>query len=440
MPGMPLRNSRRDALAVALAVTGWVWALDGAKGGNWPSWRGASGDDGVARESDLPLDWNATRNIRWKVALPDPGNSTPIVWGNHIFLTQAVASDQRRTLICLDRKEGRVLWQKGPVWTREERSHATNPFCSASPVTDGERVVAWFGSAGLYAYDLEGKELWQRDLGIQDHEWGYGSSPILYKDLCILFFGPGERQFLLAVDKRTGKSVWQKEPPAIEARPRTDGFRGRESNGIVGAFGSPILVQAGGRDELVMSFPQRLCAYDPMSGQELWSCDGMNELIYTSAIAGDGLVVGMGGFMGTAMAVKAGGDGDVTDTHRLWRQERTKNRIGSGVIHDGHIYILNSDGIAECFELRTGTRVWDERLPVLGPKSESWSCMTLAGDRIYVPNQSGDVVVLKASPTFEVLGVNGVGNELTNASLAASDGELFLRTHQHLYCISIKGD
>lgn len=440
MPGM---SFSRNLLLKLAGWTGGVCFFLGVcslplTAGNWPAWRGDVAGTGATEDSGIPLEWSSSKNIRWKQPLPERGNSTPIIWEDRVFLTQAIESEDKRLLMCLDRKNGRVLWKKGATWTQEERSHRTNPFCSASPVTDGDRVIAWFGSAGVFAYDFKGNELWHRDLGIQDHEWGYGGSPVIYKNLCILFFGPGKGQTLLALDKRTGKTVWKVEPDAIEKRPRTDGFRGNEGNGKVGAFGTPILVNVDGHAELVMSFAQRLRAYDPMTGKELWNCDGMNELVYTSAIAGEGHVVGTGGYLGTAMAVKAGGRGDVTDTHRQWRFERTKNRIGSGVIYKGHIYLLNSDGIAECFELVTGKRIWQERLPSKGPTSESWSCLTLVGDRIYVPNQSGDVVVFRASTKFEVLAINGVGNELTNASLAVSDGDLFLRTHKNIYCISEK--
>ena len=204
---------------------------------------------------------------------------------------------------------------------------------------------------------------------------------------------------------------------------------------MVGAFGSPILIQNGESDELVMSFPQQLRAFAPRTGRPLWNCDGVNELVYATPIAGEGVAVAMGGYAGTSIAVKLGGHGDVTATHRLWQSVRTKQRIGSGVIHDGHIYILSTEGIAECIDLRGGKPVWTERVKAPGPKSESWSSMVLAGGHLYVLNQSGDTVVLKASPKFEVVAVNSLGNELTNASHAISDGDIFIRTHQNLWCI-----
>lgn len=397
--------------------------------GNWPAWRGAEGS-GVANENGLPTKWSATENVRWKVPLPEAGNSTPVVWGNRIFLTQPAGKD-KRTLMCLDRKTGKMLWQKAVTGQPNEDTHDTNPYCSATPVTDGERVIVWYGSAGMHCYDFDGKELWKREFPKIDHEWGYGSSPLIEGDLCIFYHGPGENSRLMAVNKKTGKTVWEAQDPPIQKRARTDGFRGQEQKGIVGSFASPIVANK----ELIMVYPQMICAFDPKTGKELWRCDGLNELIYTSPIAGDGVVVAMGGFLGTSVAVKQGGKGDVTETHRLWTSVRTKNRLGSGVIKDGYVYVLNTEAIAECIELKTGKSLWQERVTAVGPKSSSWSSMVLAGDHIYVLNQSGDTVVMKAAPKFEIVGVHSIGNELTNASHALSDGEIFIRTHQHLWCI-----
>jgi hypothetical protein len=183
-----------------------------ASGENWPAWRGPRGD-GSCSEQGLPTTWSKTENVAWKVALPERGNSTPIVWNDRVFITQTLEQAGRRTLMCFDRQDGRLLWQAGTVWHEKEPTHGTNPMCSASPVTDGERVVAWFGSAGLFCYDFQGNLLWKRDLGLQRHIWGYGSSPVLHGDLCFLNFGPGERSFLIAVNKKTGETVWQHDEP-----------------------------------------------------------------------------------------------------------------------------------------------------------------------------------------------------------------------------------
>ncbi|MDB6033166.1 MAG: Serine/threonine protein kinase [Verrucomicrobiales bacterium] len=405
-----------------------------AAAANWPSWRGPEGT-GIAPDEHPPLRWSANENVRWKAPLPDKGNSSPIVWQNRVFITQALEKEGRRTVMCFDRNNGKVLWQNGPIYKEPEESHPANPQCAASPVTDGERVIAFFGSAGIYCFDMDGKEVWRRDLGKHHHEWGYAASPIIHGDLCILNFGPGERQFMIGLNKKTGKTLWEKEIPQSKPIKRTDGFAGREKGGMIGSWSTPLIAKVNGRDELIMSFSDRLGAMDPGTGKELWTCDGLNPLIYASPLFGEGVAVGMGGFLGTTIAVKAGGQGDVTGTHRLWQTPRTKSRLGSGVIYKGHIYILNTEGIAECLELTTGKSIWTERVKGSGSKSESWSSMVLAGERIYISNQGGDTFVVKASPQFELLATNSIGDEMTNATSAISDGQVFIRTFKNLWCI-----
>ena len=542
--------------------------------------------------------------MRWRVDLPGPGNSSPIVWGNRVFVTQFVKSENRRTVMCFDRVAGKLLWQSGVTYTERESTQQNNPFCAATPVTDGERVIASFGSAGLYCYDFDGKELWHRDLGKINHMFGNASSPVIHGDRCFLHVGPDEKSRLVAVDKRTGEIAWNVEAPKVDpseqppmiagggagpganaaarfnigtpvapeifsqadknadkkvnkeefvavadlwfdkidgeksgklsaeqfaakfydAVPAKDesgeprrgpsrttapafftaadndkdgslsraelkgtfaewfanwdsanaglneeklrdglnavllnvadlpiggrggaGGRGGGAAGRGGFTGPPpgswstsIIVRASGRDELIMNFPNRLAAYDPNTGKQLWISKGLDTMVYTTPLWHDGTVVAMSARMngGTAIALKPGGSGDVTESQRLWRLEQIKGRFGSGVIHEGHIYGITDNGLAECFELKTGKRLWEERLKGPGAKSSSrWSSMILADGKIYVPNQSGDVFALRANPTFEVLATNSV-SEPTNASLAASDGDLFLRTDKSLWCFA----
>jgi len=415
------------ALASLILSPGQLYA-------NWPAWRGPDGS-GVTPEKNIPTRWSATENVRWKIPLPDRGNSTPVIWGDKVFVTQAVEKDHTRSLMCFSRRDGKLLWQKSVTYTAKEESHKDNPHCSASPVTDGERVIVSHASAGTFCYDLDGKELWKRDLGRQEFEWGSGSSPVLHGDTCFIYHGPGKGAHLIALDKKSGETFWKYDEPEIDVGKRTDGFRGQEP-GIICTYSTPVIVKAAGRDELLMSFPRYLRAFDPKTGKELWHCDGLNPLVYTSPIHSDGIAVAMGGFFGDTIAVKTGGSGDVTGTHRVWRTERAKTGIGSGVVHDGHIYIVNASGIADCIELKTGKIIWTERVKGDGPKSDTWSSMVLSGDRLYILNQSGDCVVLNASPKFELIGANSVGNEMCNASLAVSGGDLFIRTHKHLWCIA----
>ena len=396
---------------------------------NWPQWRGPLGT-GVTNETRLPTRWDAESHVQWKTALPERGNSTPAIWGKRVFVTQARGA--QRLVICLDRADGKVLWEKGTTYSGPEAFHPTNTPCAASPATDGEVVVANFGSAGVFAFDFEGRILWQADLGTVTHQWGYAASPVLDGDRCFVHFGPGKNNLIAAFDKRSGKKLWQVNVPLEHPNERADGFAGKQ--GEIGSWSTPILVRTEKRTELIVSLPGRLTAFDPEAGKELWRCGGLNPLLYTSAMAGDGLVVGSGGYGGSTVAVRPGGSGDVTQ-QRLWHKLRDKQRIGSGVITKGHLYILNTPGTAQCVDLATGDTVWEQRLSGVGARSESWSSMILAGDLIYVNNQAGDVFILKAAPKFELIATNSISDGIMNASIAVSDGELFLRTEKHLWCI-----
>ncbi|MGB0580273.1 MAG: PQQ-binding-like beta-propeller repeat protein [Limisphaerales bacterium] len=396
---------------------------------NWPQWRGPTGD-GVSRETGLPMTWDDETNVRWKTPLPGEGNSTPVVWGNKIFLAQA--AEEERLLMCFARSNGKLMWKRGVKHSAEEISHKTNPKASSSPATDGERVVVSFSSGGVHCFDMNGKPLWKRDLGKQAHIWGYGASPAIIGDLVYLNFGPGERTFLIAMNKRTGETVWKSDEPGGGFGNKVPGKSGREI--WIGSWSTPIQREVSGRDELIMTWPHRVVGLDPLTGKEFWECEGLNPLVYTSPIYSDGVVVAMGGYSGSAIGVRAGGTGDVTDTHRLWRHPKTKQRIGSAVIHEAHIYIHNDPGVAECIELKTGKRVWEERLKGSGASGRNWSSMILSDGKLYVNNWSGETFILAASPKFKILGVNSI-KEKTIGSIAVSNGELFIRGYKHLWCI-----
>ena len=411
--------------------------------GNWPQWRGPHGT-GIADETNLPLHWSTNENVRWRVPLPEPGNSTPVIWGNRVFVTQALggkragspgeSASSRRTVMCFDKATGKRLWQSGVDARENEPTHDDNPYCSASPVTDGERVVAWFGSPGLYAYDFNGREIWHRELGEQKHIWGNGSSPIIYKGLCILNFGPGERSFLIAIDKKSGKTVWQHDEPGGDSGEKKDD---QSKPTWVGSWSTPIVIRVDDHEELILSFPSRVASFDPSTGKERWTCRGLNPLVYTSPLYSDGIIVAMGGFGGSALAVKVQGTGDITEKQRLWQVPRNKQRIGSGVISGDHVYILDDPGVAECIELKTGKVVWEQRLKGKASATDSWASMVLAGGKLYVINKAGDSFILRANPTFELLATNSLG-ERTLASIAPSDGQLFIRTYKALWCIAEK--
>jgi outer membrane protein assembly factor BamB len=391
-----------------------------ARAGEWPAWRGPLGT-GISDETGVPLEWSADENITWKVPLPEPGNSTPIVWGDRVFVTGPLDNGARRTLMCFDRADGRLAWQREVHFEGTERTHATNPYCSASPVTDGQRVVVWHGSAGMFAYDFQGNELWRRDLGPFDHIWGNAASPVIEGDLVLANLGPGPQSTLLAVDKQTGQDAWRVE--------LTDA-RGKDADEWKGSWSTPVLRDTADGRELLLSMPGRLAAFDLADGSERWTCRGLTDLVYTSPLVGDGVVVAMSGYLGAALATRAGGEGDVTDANRLWRIEKNPQRVGSGVILGDHVYILNEQGVAECIDVATGQRAWEERLG-----GTTWSSMVAAEGRLYIINMDGETIVLRATPErCEVLARNPLG-ELSRASLALSDGQIFARTYQHLYCI-----
>jgi outer membrane protein assembly factor BamB len=396
-----------------------------ARAESWPGWRGPRGD-GTSAETDLPTTWSPTENVRWKVRLPGPGNSTPIVWGQRIFLTQSLdPKGTERAVLCFDRADGKRLWQKSIAFKGEEPTHATNPYCSASPVTDGERVIASHGSAGVVCYDLEGNQLWRRDLGPFIHIWGTAASPILHGDRVILNCGPGERTFLLALNKRTGKDGWKVEEPGGKS-----GLKGE--NEWTGSWSTPRIVKVQGRDQLVMTWPHAVKAYDPHTGAVIWTCGGLTRLVYTSPLVMPELVVAMSGSYGSALAVKTGGTGDVTGTHRLWHHARKNpQRIGSGIILGDYVYMVNADpGTAQCIEVKTGKDRWEGKR--LG--TAFWGSLVLAAGKFYATDQAGDTYVFAAKPTFEQLSRNRLG-EHTNASLAISGGDIFIRTHEHLWCV-----
>lgn len=410
-------------------LTTLVFASGTIQANPWSAWRGDIAGSGISSATELPLEWGKEKNVRWRVPLPEAGNSTPIVHGDRVFVTQPVTPEKWRGLMCFDLNDGKLLWKNGVVYDKSETTHNTNPYCSPSPATDGNIVVTAYGSAGVAAYDFDGKQLWHRDLGPVVHEWGTSSSPVLHGDLAIVYHGPGEGAALCALNKNTGEIVWKWEEPKWVTGPRTDGFAGKE-NGIVGAFSTPILVKAGDREELVMSFPMEMKAFDPQTGAILWTCAGLNPLVYSSPVAAGDIVIAMGGYNGNSIAVKTGGSGDVTATHRLWHQIRHNGGIGTGVVHGDHYYY--GGGIVSCMEVKTGKEVWKARLPEAGG---SWGSYLLSGDRIYALSQKGSTAVFRANPgKLEVLANNDLG-EHTNSSPVPAGKFLLIRTHESLWCI-----
>ena len=298
----------------------------------------------------------------------------------------------------------------------KETAHRDNPFCSGSPTTDGKLVFASFGSAGVVACDFSGKVVWERDLGPLAHIFGLATTPVLYKNLLLVHRGPGEPTHIVALNKLTGKTKWKTDEVG-------------KNHQLYGSWSTPVIYRVGNRDEFALSMPGELKGYDPLTGKELWKCEGLGPSNYPDTAIGDGVLVGISGFQKSMMAVRMGGRGNITKSHRIWHVPKTQQRIGSGVIKDGYLYVSNAPGICECIKVETGKTVWKNRLG-----GKLWGSILLASDRMYTSNTNGDVFVLAAGPKFKLIAKNSFGEQI-KAAIAASDGQLFVRTYKHLYCI-----
>jgi outer membrane protein assembly factor BamB len=397
---------------------------------DWPGFRGPHGN-GITEESKAPVEWNATKNIKWKSPLARAGNGSPIVSNGRVFVTSAEDADgKQRSLYCFDRKSGEQLWVKTADYGKKMPTHKTNPYCGSTPAANGERVVVWESSAGLHCYDFEGKKVWSRDLGEFRHIWGYGSSPVIYDDKVILQSGPGERVFIGAYDLKDGKTVWETDEPH-----KGDGSK-NEAGKYMGSWCTPIVSNVGGKDQIICNMPTRVVAYAPSDGGIIWSCDGIRhdrgDLAYSSPIIADGICVSIGGYGGPGLGIRLGGTGDVTEKGRLWRNERQPQSIGSGVFIDGYIYRPNDHEKAiECLDPESGKVLWSDR-----GAGAIWGSIVSAAGRCYVTSRGGATLVFKPGPEkCEILGKNLL-NESSNSTPAISNGEIFIRTFEHLYCIS----
>lgn len=425
----------RRTFAVLLAA---IVTAGAARAENWPAWRGPTGL-GTSTETGLPVTWGPEENVRWKVALPGPGNSTPIVWGDRVFVTQARdtvkwppkvpeyfaggssagghAISEKRSVLCFRRTDGELLWDADVVWKEPEITHPTNPFCSASPVTDGERVVASHGAAGLVCYDMEGKEQWRYDVGKIEHLWGTASSPILWNDLCIAWCGPGDRQFLVALDKRTGAKVWETPEPGGDAGITTRKF--------LGSWATPLAVRVGEADWLLQPVPFGMKAFDPRTGKELWSAPRMSgSYCYSSPLTVGGLAI-----YGQNVL-------DLTADPKVPLRYRVGSMyISSAVVSGDLLYTYGNVGVPACHDWKTGEEFWKDQLEKRPGGTTAWGSPVFADGRIYIVDQEGTTSVFAAGKKYEHLALNAL-KERTNASLAVSQGDLYVRTHKHLWCVS----
>lgn len=383
-------------------------------------WRGPN-NDGISVETNAPTRWSGSVNVRWRQALgTEGGNSTPVVWGEQIYVTQAVGN--RRSLNAVDRRTGRLKWTVSATSRGRESTQAMNPFCASSPATDGERVIAWFGTAGLYCFDPAGKALWERDLGMQKHQFGYGSSPLMVSNTVYLNFGPGAVEFVVAMDKRSGRELWRVASPTPAA------------DDTYGTWSTPHRIVHEGQPQLLVALRDYFAALDPETGRELWRCRGMGPQAKASPFAGAGMAFMAGDFRGGEIAVRLGGKGDVTDSHRIWREYPPRGRIATSIVVGQHIYGARANGIMDCLDVETGDVAWAERMPGAASNGAIFGSPLLVGDRLYYANQGGDVAIVEARPTFRLIAVNSV-REPCNASPVVAYGDLFLRTWKALWCI-----
>jgi outer membrane protein assembly factor BamB/rhodanese-related sulfurtransferase len=386
---------------------------EGAK--YWPVWRGPSGQ-GIVTGAGYPDAWSATENVVWKKPVAGRGNSSPIVWGDRIFLTTAYDGGQRVAMIAFRRSDGTQLWETFAPEGETGWAHQKNGHASATPVTDGKLVYASFGNRGLAAFDLNGKLVWQRDVGQIDNYHGPAGSPLLYKDRIILFQDHRQGAFVGAFDTRTGKPLW-KTP--------------RSAN--VG-WGTPVAVRVGNHDEIIVSSQHAVTAYDPDTGKELWRCDGNSFEVIPTPVVGHGLVFASSGRVGPTLAIRPGGKGDVTRTHLAWMSPKGSPFVPSPLVYGEHLYTVNDmASIVTCFEAATGKVLWQGRLGVAQREGFSASPIGVDG-KVFFTNDQGETFVLRAGPTFELLRTNRIG-ETTLASPALVDGRWYIRTDRSLFAI-----
>lgn len=437
------RISRRRSVGLAFLLFASLCQVGEAQieetPSEWRTWRG-NDSNGITSPTDVPSEWNlndGSRNIRWRVPLPGPGNSSPIVSNGMTWITQFDPDSGERQLRCYDVKNGTLKWKHGVKSEEQEATHPTNPYCAASPVTDGTHVVAYLGAPGIFCFSQSGELVWTKQLDAPQHLFGQGASPTIHGDLVTINFGPGIEQRWITWDLRTGEEKWRIDIPRVDAPNPFDDPNGpklppgTKLRDPFGTWATAVLAKSSEREELLLANPHKLLAVDPKTGNLLWECQGTAEQVFCSPLVSGDSVCMLGA---KGMLVRLGGSGDVTETKREWFRERDRGRIGSGVIVGEKVIANDMQGIVEAISLSDGKRAWQQRLASEGG-SESWSSLALAGDRIFATSKAGTVFVFHVEPEFKLLATNKLG-EPTNASPAITRDAIYVRTDTHLWCIA----
>ncbi len=440
-------------LAAFLLVVGTNAQKNSTNASHWPQWRGPD-FNGMAR-SDAPTKWSDTENVKWKAAIPGRGHSTPVVWSDKLFLTTAIPTakavapapaqadgrpgggrggpgggaganqEHQFVLMCLDKKSGKILWQKvAKTAVPHEGYHGMyGSFASNSPVTDGKNVYAFFGSRGVYCYDLNGKLLWEKDLGVQMKmrlQFGEGTAAVIHDDKLLLNFDYQGDSFIVALNKVNGNELWRAKREEI-------------SN-----WSTPLVVEHGGRKHVIISASGKVRSYDLNSGKLIWDCAGLGLNTIPQPVHQDGVVYVMSGFRDPKLlAIKLGKEGDLTGTDAvLWSETRGLSYTPSPVLFDGKLYTLTDNGMLSCFDAKTGKPYYhQQRLP----KPYNFKSSPIgANGKLYLASEDGDVVILKMGEKYEVLATNTLQDQLFIASPVIINGEIFLRGQNTLFCISEK--
>lgn len=380
----------------------------------WPYWRGPS-RQGHVPDSGYPDTWSDTENILWKTEVPGTGNSSPIVWGDRVFLTTAYNRGQRRSILCFRRSDGELLWETFAPDAEPERAHGKNRHASPTPATDGERVYAYFGNHGLLAVDFEGETVWHRPLTPASPFHGIATSPLLLGDRLFLHqAGRGEdNAFMAAYDTRTGEELWRTEH---------DAQRG---------WSTPVPVRVGERDLIIVNARHRTIAFHPDTGEIVWTARGNTNEPTPTPVVGHGLVYCSSGRQGPTFAIRPDGAGDVTETHVAWSMRRGSSFVPSTILVGDHLYMMNDmQSLAMCLDARTGETLWEEQLGEV--RREGFSASPVAVDgKVFFTSDRGETFVLRAGAEFELLRVNNL-NENVLASPALVGGRWYYRTENHL--------